>query len=154
MGRSFDRIELIDGLPHAFVKVQSPGNHTSNRSDDGNWLASALISLEGSAAGLVSRGELQELVFFSSDDSVVATQRQVSFTMQRAHPKQHDLTHLDPQARLYEEGRWSSQTARATSVPQAAVNDGQGTVMAEQVRRLGRRLDLSRAGRRSRRDGM
>ena len=51
--------------------------------DEANWLLSAHLPLEGQHTGLVTNGELQELVYLSHDDgSVTAVQRQLSTTMQ------------------------------------------------------------------------
>ncbi len=83
----FDRVDLIDGVPHAFIKVQSPGNYMDRTHDESAWLLSAHVPLEGPATGLVATGELQELVFGAHDETapVSATQRQLSMTMQTDH---------------------------------------------------------------------
>ena len=83
----FDRIDLIDGIHQGFVKVHALGNFTDREHGDSGYLMSAHLPLEGPATGLVSRGELHELIFAGRDPStpVTATQRQLSFTLQTEH---------------------------------------------------------------------
>lgn len=78
----FDRVDVIDGVPHAFVKVQSPGNFMDRSQHETIWVLTAHVPLVGPASGLVSRGELQEVVYAAGDGPVTATQRQLSMTMQ------------------------------------------------------------------------
>ena len=34
----FDRVDVIGGVPHAFIKVQSPGNYMDRTHDESAWL--------------------------------------------------------------------------------------------------------------------
>ena len=54
---------------------------------DSSYLISAHFPLEGPATGLVSRGELHEIIFDGTDPSMpmAATQRQLSMTLQTDH---------------------------------------------------------------------
>ena len=85
--RLYHRVDLLEGVQHAYFKVQTMGNvfrvpqqgmemHT-------NYQMTFHVPLEGEAAGLVSSGEQQELGYtVKSDEPVTAIQRQISLRLQ------------------------------------------------------------------------
>lgn len=85
--RLFHRVDVLEGVRHAYFKVQTMGNvfrvpqqemefHT-------NYQMTFHVPLEGEAAGLVSSGEQQELGYtLQGDAPVTAIQRQISLRME------------------------------------------------------------------------
>ena len=85
--RLYHRIDLLEGVRHAYFKVQTMGNvfrvpqqgmemHT-------NYQITFHVPLEGETAGLVTSGEQQELGYtVQSGEPVTAVQRQISLKMQ------------------------------------------------------------------------
>ncbi len=85
--RLYHRVDLLEGVRHAYFKVQTMGNvfrvpqqgmefHT-------NYQMTFHVPLEGEAAGLVSNGEQQELGYtVKAGEPVTAVQRQLSLRLQ------------------------------------------------------------------------
>ena len=80
----FDRVDLINGARHAYFKIQSQGNFSTSSHHDSNYHAQFHIALEGPSCGLVTRGEMQEIIFEGGHDRAPLTilQRQVAMHMQ------------------------------------------------------------------------
>jgi hypothetical protein len=80
----YDRIDLIDGVRQAYVRLLNPGNYFSAFGVETNYQQAFHVPLEGPNAGLVSSGELQEIVFLpgGAEGTINATVRQVSMSMQ------------------------------------------------------------------------
>ncbi|CAO5242217.1 hypothetical protein [Frankia sp. AgKG'84/4] len=81
---SFDRVDHADGVDQAYFKNQTPGNYFEALGTDTNVQSTFHVPLTGSATGLVSNGELQELAYQGGRGGTprTATQRQVSFVLQ------------------------------------------------------------------------
>ncbi|TVQ98720.1 MAG: hypothetical protein EA403_13830 [Spirochaetaceae bacterium] len=85
--RLYHRVDLLDGVRHAYFKVQTMGNvfrvpqqgmemHT-------NYQMTFHVPLEGEATGLVSSGEQQELGYtVKAGEPITAIQRQISLRLQ------------------------------------------------------------------------
>ena len=80
----YDRIDLIDGVRHAYVKLLNPGNYFSSFGVETNYQQTFHVPIEGPDAGIVSNGELQEIIFLPGGEAgtVRATVRQVSMSRQ------------------------------------------------------------------------
>ena len=85
--RLYHRVDLLNGIPHAYFKIQTMGNvfRVPQQSMDmhTNYQISLHAPLEGDAAGLLSSGEQQELGYTDkAGEPVTAVQRQLSMRLQ------------------------------------------------------------------------
>ena len=85
--RLYNRVDLLDGVHHAYVKVQTMGNvfrvPQQSMEMHTNYQMTFHVPLEGEAAGLISSGEQQELGYtVKSEEPITAIQRQISLRLQ------------------------------------------------------------------------
>lgn len=85
--RVYHRVDLLNGVPHAYFKFQTMGNvfRVPSQSMDmhTNYQITLHAPLEGDAAGLITNGEQQELGYTDKvGEPVIAVQRQLSMNMQ------------------------------------------------------------------------
>lgn len=85
--RLYHRVDLLEGVPHAYFKVQTMGNvfrvPTQSMDMHTNYQMTFHVPLEGAAAGLLSSGEQQELGYTVKDgEPITAIQRQISLRLQ------------------------------------------------------------------------
>jgi hypothetical protein len=85
--RLYHRVDLLDGVRHAYFKVQTMGNvfrvPQQSMEMHTNYQITFHVPLEGETAGLVTNGEQQELGYtVKSGEPITAIQRQISLKLQ------------------------------------------------------------------------
>ena len=87
--RLYHRVDVLDGVRHAYFKVQTMGNvfrvPQQNLEMHTNYQMTFHVPLEGEAAGLLGNGEQQEFAFVVKvGEPITAMQRQLSVSLQTA----------------------------------------------------------------------